>query len=67
MTENRPYRKGMKKDQVIDILKNMALDEKIDAGIVENLITNYLDINIARINAQKKARTRYVDFAKLLV
>lgn len=67
VTENRPYRKGMQKDQVINILKNMALDEKIDAGIVENLITNYLDINIARINAQKKARTRYEDFAKLLV
>jgi HD-GYP domain-containing protein (c-di-GMP phosphodiesterase class II) len=67
VTENRPYRKGMQKDEVIMILKNMASDDKIDASIVEILITFYQDINKARIKAQKKARTRYEDFAKLLV
>lgn len=67
VTENRPYRKGMQKDEVIMVLKNMALDGKIDTRIVETLITFYQDINKARIKAQKKARTRYDDFAKLLV
>jgi HD-GYP domain-containing protein (c-di-GMP phosphodiesterase class II) len=67
VTENRPYRKGMQKDEVIMILKNMALDGKIDTRIVETLIIFYQDINKARIKAQKKARTRYDDFAKLLV
>ena len=45
----------------------MVADNKIDADIVTILIANYQDINKARIKAQKKARTRYNDFAKLLV
>lgn len=56
----------MQKDEVIMILKNMALDGNIDTRIVEALINFYQDINKARIKAQKKARTRYEDFAKLL-
>lgn len=67
VTENRPYRKGMQKDEVIMILKNMVIDEKIDAKIVATLINFYQDINKTRIKAQKKARTRYEDFAKLLL
>jgi len=57
----------MQKDEVIMILKNMVIDEKIDAKIVATLINFYQDINKTRIKAQKKARTRYEDFAKLLL
>ena len=67
VSENRPYRKGMDKEKVIEVLKIMVADYKIDADIVTILIANYQDINKARIKAQKKARTRYNDFAKLLV
>ena len=67
VSENRPYRKGMDKEKVIAVLKQMVADNKIDADIVTILIANYQDINKARIKAQKKARTRYNDFAKLLV
>ena len=67
LSENRPYRKGMQKEGVVAVLKQMSRDNKIDAAIVNTLIAYYQDINKARIKAQKKARTRYDDFAKLLV
>lgn len=58
---------GNGQGKVIEVLKIMVADYKIDADIVTILIANYQDINKARIKAQKKARTRYNDFAKLLV
>lgn len=67
LSENRPYRKGIKKDETVEILDTMASDNKIDAEIVTTLIMNYHDINETRIKSQKKARIRYNDFAKLLV
>lgn len=67
LSENRPYRKGMQKEEVVAVLRKMSLDNKIDTSIVETLISYYQEINKARIKAQKKARTRYDDFAKLLV
>lgn len=66
VSENRPYRKGMEKEKAVAVLKQMVKDNKIDANIVMSLIANYHDINKTRIKAQKKARTRYNDFAKLL-
>lgn len=67
LSENRPYRKGMQKEEVVKILREMSLDNKIDKNIVETVISYYHEINKARIKAQKKARTRYDDFAKLLI
>lgn len=67
LSENRPYRKGMQKEEVVAVLRKMSRDNKIDTSIVETLIRYYQEINKARIKAQKKARTRYDDFAKLLV
>ncbi|WP_207722332.1 HD-GYP domain-containing protein [Acetobacterium fimetarium] len=62
LTENRPYRKGMQKDAVIEILRNMADDNKIDKEIVETLITHYQEVTRTRIKKQTKARKRYKDF-----
>ncbi len=67
LSENRPYRKGMKKEEVVKILERMAADNKIDAEVVKTLIINYHDVTEIRIKSQKKARIRYNDFAKLLV
>ncbi len=67
VSENRPYRKGMQKEAVVEVLRKMSIENKIDKSIVETLISYYHEINKARIKAQKKARTRYDDFAKLLV
>lgn len=67
VSENRPYRKGMQKEEVVEVLRKMSIENKIDKNIVETLISYYHEINKARIKAQKKARTRYDDFAKLLV
>lgn len=66
LSENRPYRKGMQKEAVTQILQEMARENKIDSKIVETLTTNYQDVNKVRIKAQQKARNRYLDFAKSL-
>lgn len=41
LIENRPYRAGMDKKQIIDILKEMAKNNYIDADILELLIDNF--------------------------
>lgn len=66
LSENRPYRKGMEKEGVIDILKKMSAENKIDKKVVDMAVSCYQDVNKARIKAQKKARTRYNDFASAL-
>lgn len=67
LSENRPYRKGMQKEAVTQILQKMALENKIDSRIVETLTNYYQDVNKTRIKAQQKARNRYHDFAMSLV
>lgn len=66
LSENRPYRKGMQKDQVIKIMGEMATENKIDSPTFEILNIHYNDINKSRIKAQKKARNRYNEFAKAM-
>ncbi|MBC3887577.1 HD domain-containing protein [Acetobacterium paludosum] len=62
LTENRPYRKGMQKEAVIEILEEMADDNKIDKKIVAILIDHYQEVTRTRIKKQTKARKRYKDF-----
>lgn len=45
ITEDRPYRKGMKKSKVISILKDLVNNYKLDQDIVNLLIENYHNIN----------------------
>ncbi|WP_058485294.1 HD-GYP domain-containing protein [Defluviitalea phaphyphila] len=62
LTEDRPYRKGMTKKNVISILKNMVEEKKLDKKIVLCLINNYDVINEKRIIAQNKALEEYKEF-----
>ena len=45
LTENRPYRHAMKKDQVTSTLLSMANNNKIDKAIVATVIDNYEELN----------------------
>ncbi|MGM0438646.1 MAG: HD-GYP domain-containing protein [Bacillota bacterium] len=62
ITEDRPYRKGMKKNQVKKILQEMSDNNKIDKNVVETLLKNYSEINKLRIEKQKNASDYYQDF-----
>jgi HD-GYP domain-containing protein (c-di-GMP phosphodiesterase class II) len=62
ITEDRPYRKGMKKNKVEKILTEMSLSNKIDKDIVATLLENYNEINQLRIEKQKNASDYYQDF-----
>ncbi|MDZ7672826.1 MAG: HD domain-containing protein [Halanaerobiales bacterium] len=54
LTEDRPYRKGFKKDMVVKILRENVENNKIDQKVVESLIDNYESYNELRNESQKK-------------
>lgn len=62
ITENRPYRLGMKKSNAENILGNMVKAGALDGGVVDILLQNYEEINELRIKSQKEAKERYEEF-----
>lgn len=62
ITENRPYRIGMKDETAIKVLRNMAKTGGIDPRITTLLISNFNDINNLRSQAQTEAAIRYQEF-----
>lgn len=62
VTEDRPYRKGMNKDMTIQVLKQMADANTLDATIVSLLINNYDEIFSIRSSAQIEAAKEYLAF-----
>lgn len=59
--EDRPYRKGMTKEQAFSIIENMA-PKALDPLIVKLLKDNFEYINSCRIKAQEKAAIEYSEF-----
>jgi len=59
LTENRPYRKGMTKDEALEVLQEMADTSALDSSVVSQLRQNFDEINDARIAAQKVAAKEY--------
>lgn len=59
LTEDRPYRKSMEKEKVMDILTGDARRGLISSGIVEYLISNYDEINQLRAYESKAASRKY--------
>jgi HD-GYP domain-containing protein (c-di-GMP phosphodiesterase class II) len=59
LSEDRPYRRGMEKAQVVEILQGMASRGKIDAAIVERLIAHYDEIDALRRAEQEVVRRAY--------
>jgi len=62
VTEDRPYRRGMDKDSVIDILNDMKNNKLIDSKIVNITIKNFDEINKFRIKKQALAKKEYEKF-----
>jgi putative nucleotidyltransferase with HDIG domain len=62
LTEGRPYRAGMDKDQATKILFSMAASGAIDQGIVELADKNFFRINSVRMAAQQQAKKEYDAF-----
>lgn len=59
LSEDRPYRNGMQRPQVEDILQKMASDRKIDADLVATLLANYDEIDGLRRAEQQVAMRAY--------
>ena len=62
ITEDRPYRLGMKSEEAIRILNNMVKSEAIDEGVVNIVKDNFFRINDVRIKAQEEALHEYTVF-----
>ncbi|HOA41553.1 MAG TPA: hypothetical protein PKM10_08920 [Halanaerobiales bacterium] len=62
ISEDRPYRKGMNKKQVIEILTEQVEDNKLDRDIVAVLLDNYDHINRLRMKSQLMSMNDYQDF-----
>ena len=59
LAEDRPYRKGMDKNKILDILDEMADHHDIDYDIVELLVRNYDEVDAYRNELAKKVGSRY--------
>ncbi len=59
VSEERPYRKGMSKDQVISVLESNVGAGAISGDISDLLIRNYDDISVLRDNEARAAGKRY--------
>ncbi|MCL1836229.1 MAG: HD domain-containing protein [Treponema sp.] len=62
LAEDRPYRAGMDREKVMEILFTLANQGEIDRGIVEIAERNFPKINEARIKAQEDAWNEYEAF-----
>lgn len=59
LTEDRPYRAGMDKENVLKIIHQMADEKAVDAGVVSLLDLHYDEINQCRLAAQYVTREEY--------
>ncbi len=59
ITEDRPYRKGMKKDETINVLRGLVNNKSICPYTCRILEENYNQINLVRKEAQEKSNMIY--------
>ena len=67
LTEDRPYRSGMDRDETENVLMNMVKHGGIDSSIVEMAIGNFTHINGIRSKAQREAQKEYDAFNNSLI
>ncbi len=63
LTEDRPYRAGLPKREVLGVLRDMAKGGALDNTVVEVLERRYRGIDAARISAQTTAGQEYQELA----
>src|SRR5512135_1666025 len=66
LTEDRPYRNGLKKEQVLEILDGMVQKQEMDGKVVAVLRDHYEEIDGSRFTAQTTALQGYKDFMEKL-
>ena len=59
ITENRPYRRGMKREDALDVLRTMARGGALDGNVVKLLTGNSRHISAVRGKSQARARKTY--------
>jgi HD-GYP domain-containing protein (c-di-GMP phosphodiesterase class II) len=62
LTEDRPYREGLPRDKVSEILMDMVEKGELVGDITERLLENYEKVDSARNNAQSNSVKEYDDF-----
>jgi HD-GYP domain-containing protein (c-di-GMP phosphodiesterase class II) len=66
LTENRPYRKGMTREEAMGVLHGMAAKKELDARLVSLLEAHYDAVLRAREEAQAQAVLEYEAFRDAL-
>lgn len=66
VAEERPYRKGMGKEEALEVLKQMGETSKLDSEIVSTLALHYDEIDSIRMVAQSTASNEYEEYSDKL-
>lgn len=67
ISEDRPYRKGMKPEQRVSVLNNMTANRSLDRRIVEALLDNVDAIDTERIHIQTECNNKHEEqYLKLI-
>lgn len=66
VSEDRPYRAGMGKDQAVAVLRAGAADNATDPRIVGALFDDFEHVDEVRVLAQAERRQEFVDFRRAL-
>lgn len=64
ITEDRPYRVGMPKEEALGLMEKMANNNALDHQLISLLKSNYDEINSIRSSAQKQALIEYEGFSQ---
>ncbi len=62
LAEDRPYRKGMTKEQTLETMQGMVDGGHLDADCFKYLLRHYEQLNAIRTAAQQEATEKYNDF-----
>ena len=62
LTEDRPYRKGMPKSNVVEVLSKVADSSGIDRQVVDTLFQNYDEVDTFRTTTQEHSQEIYKEF-----
>lgn len=65
ITEDRPYRKGMNKEETLKVLNNFVKNNKIDKNIVDRVAENFNEISEARKKTEIEAKKHYKEYRNL--
>ena len=66
ITEDRPYRAGMPRNEAREVLGDLAKSGGLDGGVIGVLLQHFDDLNAARIEGQRQAAEDFRAFRAAL-